>query len=97
MRFEEIYSPSNLIGQAIEAVKRDPFFITVVGAIQIMLTTAHWICIAIAISTYQTFLPEVINRGYPNLLVEMALVFGIVLFSSLFLLFVYLFDKSIFC
>ena len=94
MRVEEIYSPSNLISKGIDAVKQDPFFITGIGAIQIMLTTAHWFFIALGFSFYQTFLPDVTNQSsVPNLLAEMALVFGISVFTSVFLCIIYLFDS----
>ena len=90
----EIYSPSNLISKSISSAKNDPFFVILVGAIQIMITTAHWTCLGLAISAYQTFLPEVVNHpGIPNLLAEMALVFGISLISSIFLVFIYIFDS----
>ena len=93
MNIEEIYSPSNLISKGIDAIKQDPFFITGLGAIQMMLTTAHWFCIAVGFSAYQTFLPEVMNQGYPNLLAEMMLVSFISVFTSVFLCIIYLFDS----
>ena len=94
MDMNEIYSPSNLISKSISSAKNDPFFVILVGAIQIMITTAHWTCLGLAIRAYQTFLPEVVNHpGIPNLLAEMALVFGISLISSIFLVFIYIFDS----
>ena len=94
MDMNEIYSPSTLISKSINSVQKDPFFVILAGSIQIMITTAHWTSLGLAISSYQTFLPEVINHpGIPNLLAEMALVFGIVLIASIFLVFVYIFDS----
>ena len=58
MDMNEIYSPSNLISKAIKSAQNDPFFVILVGSIQIMITTAHWTCLGLAISSYQTFLPE---------------------------------------